>query len=165
MQESGNAPSHSASLQTVARLTCYAAHELFVTPYVDTVFYDGHCGLCHGAVKFVLRHDREGAFQFAPLQGITFRESVPASCQAGMPDSILVLTTSGDLLLRSDAFIYILHRLGGVWQIPAALVTIVPRPLRDAVYNLIARVRYRIFGHRKNVCPIVPRELRGRFLD
>lgn len=82
-----------------------------------------------------------------------------------MPDSILVLTTSGDLLLRSDAFIYILHRLGGVWQIPAALVTIVPRPLRDAVYNLIARVRYRIFGRRKNVCPIVPRELRGRFLD
>lgn len=131
----------------------------------EIVFYDGHCGLCHGAVKFVLRHDREGAFQFAPLQGITFRGSVPVARQASIPDSIVILTANGDLLLRSDAFIYILGRLGGVWRTAAAIVTIVPRPLRDAVYNFIARVRYRIFGRRNDICPIVPQELRGRFLD
>ncbi|MGH9572549.1 MAG: thiol-disulfide oxidoreductase DCC family protein [Candidatus Acidiferrales bacterium] len=132
---------------------------------VDIVFYDGHCGLCHGTVKFALRHDREGAFRFAPLNGSTFRGRVPVSRQASMPDSIVVLTANGNLLVRSDAFIYILGRLGGVWRAQAAIVTIVPRPLRDAAYNLIARVRYRIFGRRNDVCPIVPNQLRDRFLD
>ena len=135
-------------------------------PYsnVEILFYDGHCGLCHRAVKFVLKHDRSGnAFRFAPLQGATFQSRVPAADRAGLPDSVVVLTEDGSLLVRSNAFLHILRRLGGGWSVLAALVAIVPRPLRDVVYNFIARIRYRVFGKRDDLCPIVPADLRARF--
>jgi predicted DCC family thiol-disulfide oxidoreductase YuxK len=130
----------------------------------EVLFYDGHCGLCHRAVKFVVRHDRSGnAFRFAPLQGETFGERVPLPQREGLPDSMVVLTEDGSLLTRSDALIYILRRLGGGWKLLAGVLRVIPRPLRDFVYDFIARVRYRIFGRREDYCPVVPAELRKRF--
>jgi predicted DCC family thiol-disulfide oxidoreductase YuxK len=130
----------------------------------EILFYDGHCGLCHRAVKFVLKHDRSGrAFRFAPLQGATFQSRVPAADRADLPDSVVVLTADGSLLVRSDAFVHILRRLGGGWRIPAGVLAVVPRPLRDVVYNFIARTRYSVFGKRDDLCPIVPADLRARF--
>ncbi len=131
----------------------------------ELLFYDGHCGLCHRAVKFVLKHDRSGAaFRFAPLQGDTFQSAVPPEKRATLPDSVVVLTTDGALLTRSDAFLHILKRLGGGWKFLGAVIRIIPRPLRDAAYNLIARIRYRVFGKQDDLCPIVPPDLRKRFL-
>lgn len=128
------------------------------------LFYDGHCGLCHRAVKFVLKNDKTGkAFRFAPLQGETFSALVPAGARESLPDSIIVRTAHGVLLVRSAAFIHILRRLGGGWRVLAAILAVVPRGLRDAVYDFVARVRYRIFGRRDDLCPIVPAELRKRF--
>jgi predicted DCC family thiol-disulfide oxidoreductase YuxK len=130
----------------------------------ETVFYDGHCGLCHRAVRFVMAEDRAGeAFRFAPLQGETFRALVPAAKRANLPDSVVVRTSDGELLVRSSAFIHIFRRLGGGWRVLVAVLGVVPRGLRDAAYDLVARVRYRIFGRREDVCPIVPAELRKRF--
>jgi predicted DCC family thiol-disulfide oxidoreductase YuxK len=130
----------------------------------EILFYDGHCGLCHRAVKFVLKHDRTGeAFRFAPLQGETFGALVPAAEREALPDSIVVRTTEGALLLRSAAFLHILRRLGWGWRVLAAILAVVPRALRDAAYDFVARVRYRIFGRRDDVCPLVPAELRKRF--
>jgi predicted DCC family thiol-disulfide oxidoreductase YuxK len=130
----------------------------------EMLFYDGHCALCHGAVKFVLKRDRTGrAFRFAPLQGETFRARVPENARKDLPDSIVVLTERGDLLVRSDAFLHILRRLGGGWKVLAGLLRVIPRALRDAVYNFIARVRYRVFGTRTDWCPVAPPELRARF--
>ncbi|MBZ5501421.1 MAG: DUF393 domain-containing protein [Acidobacteriia bacterium] len=133
-------------------------------PQPELLFYDGHCGLCHRTVKFVLRHDRPGnAFRFAPLQGPTFQARVPAERRAGLPDSIIVLTAEGALLARSDAFLHILRRLCGGWGVPAGIIAVIPRPVRDAVYDFIARIRYRIFGRRDDVCPVTSPELRARF--
>jgi predicted DCC family thiol-disulfide oxidoreductase YuxK len=130
----------------------------------DILFYDGHCGLCHGAVKFVLRHDREGRLRFAPLQGETFQERVSSDRRTGLPDSVVVLTAKGDLFVRSDAFLHIFLQLGGGWRMLAKALGIVPRAIRDAVYNFVARIRYRIFGRRDDLCPLVPAALRERFL-
>jgi predicted DCC family thiol-disulfide oxidoreductase YuxK len=133
-------------------------------PSPELLFYDGHCGLCHRAVKFVLRHDRRGtAFRFAPLQGDTFQARVPPENRAGLPDSVVVLTADGKLLTRSDAFLHIFRRLGGEWRVLAGILEVIPRPMRDAVYNTIARIRYRVFGTRDDLCPIVPADLRARF--
>lgn len=133
---------------------------------VERIFYDGHCGLCHGAVKFVIARDRGGRlFRFAPLQGATFAALVSAERRAGLPDSVVVLTEDGRLLIRSDAFIHILRRLGGFWRLLAAIASVIPRVIRDGVYNFVARVRYRIFGRRPEVCPVAPAELRARFDD
>jgi predicted DCC family thiol-disulfide oxidoreductase YuxK len=128
------------------------------------LFYDGHCGLCHGAVKFVLKRDRTGrAFRFAPLQGSTFDASVPAERRANLPDSIIVLTNDGSLLARSDAVLHILRRLGGGWKYLAIVFAVIPRIVRDAAYNFIARIRYGVFGKRDDLCPIMPPDLRARF--
>ena len=130
----------------------------------EILFYDGHCGLCHRAVKFILKHDRSGtAFRFAPLQGQMFQTRVPVDQRAGLPDSMVVQTYDGSLFVRSNAWIHILRRLCGSWKIMAAVVAPIPRPLRDAVYDLIARIRYRVFRRRDDLCPIVPRDLRMRF--
>jgi len=133
-------------------------------PQPEIVYYDGHCGLCHCAVKFVLRHGRAGtAFRFAPLQGETFQARVPVDRRGGVPDSMAVEAHGGGLLVRSDACIHVLRRLGGGWRIIAALVAVIPRPLRDGLYALLARIRYRVFGRRDDLCPMVPAELRERF--
>ena len=134
------------------------------SPSSELLFYDGHCGLCHRAVKFVLKHDRSGnAFRFAPLQGSTFQSRVFPEQRAALPDSIVVLTDAGSLLVRSDAFVHILRRLGGGWRFLGGIVDVIPRPLRDLAYDFIARVRYRVFGKRDDLCPIVPPDLRARF--
>jgi predicted DCC family thiol-disulfide oxidoreductase YuxK len=115
-------------------------------------------------VKFVLRHDRSGqAFRFAPLRGETFLGRVAAERRVGLPDSVVVLTGDGELLVRSAAFLHIFRRLGGRWRVLAALLSVIPRGLRDLVYDFVARIRYRVFGTREDLCPIVPVELRVRF--
>jgi predicted DCC family thiol-disulfide oxidoreductase YuxK len=130
----------------------------------EYLFYDGHCGLCHGAVKFVLKHDAGGrAFRFAPLQGETFDARVPPERRAGLPASMVVLTCDGKLLTRSDAYLHILQRLGGGWASLATVQSRLPRWLRDRAYDFIALVRYRIFGRRSELCPAMPASFRARF--
>jgi predicted DCC family thiol-disulfide oxidoreductase YuxK len=130
----------------------------------EYIFYDGHCGLCHRVVKFVLKHDQAGrAFRFAPLQGETFQARVGVERREGLPDSFVVLTRDGSLLIRSDASIHILRRLGGGWRALGAILEVIPRGVRDMVYDFVARVRYRVFGRRDDLCPRVSVELRARF--
>ena len=130
----------------------------------ETLFYDGHCALCHRAVKFVLRHDPAGAaFRFAPLQGPAFEAAVSAPQRAGLPDSMVLRTLDGRLLIKSDAWLHILRRLGGFWKMLGAVCSVVPRLIRDWCYDVIAAVRFRIFGRRDDLCPVIPPALRNRF--
>jgi len=133
-------------------------------PPTEILYYDGQCGLCHRGVKFVLKHDRSGAaFRFAPLQGVTFQAKVPPDQRAALPDTMAVQTASGALLIRSEAVVHLLRRLGGGWKIMGAMLAIVPRPLRDLGYNFVARTRHRLFGRPDDLCPVLPAELRARF--
>jgi len=97
------------------------------------------------------------------LHGETFLARVAAERRAGLPDSVVVLTRDGALLVRSDAFLHIFRRLGGGWRALAAVLSVIPRGMRDIVYDFVARIRYRVFGKREDLCPIVPAELRARF--
>ena len=131
----------------------------------DILFYDGHCGLCHGAVLFILnRRPRGQGIRFAPLQGETFEALVSAEERQSLPDSLVMRTPAGDLLTRSAATLYIGRQLGGVWRFLAALARLVPRALRDAVYAWIARNRTKWFGTKDDTCPLIPPALRPRFL-
>ncbi|MEO1085188.1 MAG: DCC1-like thiol-disulfide oxidoreductase family protein [Acidobacteriota bacterium] len=131
----------------------------------ERIFYDGDCGVCHWAVEFVSRRDRRGgeAFRFAPLDGETFTESFPRVDRSALPDSVIVETDGGQMLLRSDGVVHILQRLGGGWRIFGRLFGVIPRFLRDGGYDLFARVRHRFVKQPEGVCPILPPELRGRF--
>ena len=130
----------------------------------EMVFYDGHCGLCHRAVRFVLAEDRTGdAFRFAPLGSDAFLETVPENKRATLPDSIIVRTAAGDLLIRSSAILYLLQRLGGAWRVLAGVARVIPAVIRDYAYDQIARVRYRLFKSPPEACPMIPAHLRARF--
>jgi len=130
------------------------------------VFYDGGCGLCHRAVRFAIARDPDGSrFRFAALGGEAFRRLVLEAQRAGLPDSLVVLTPDGSLLLRSAAVIHILERIGGAWRLQGRLLALVPQGIRDLGYDAVARVRYRLFGRPADACPVTPPALRARFED
>ena len=130
----------------------------------DTLFYDGHCALCHGAVRFVLAEDRSpDGVRFAPLQGESFKEQLPEAKRTLLQGSLVVLTADGGVLARSAAVVYLLARMGGLWRILAGIARVVPTPIRDAAYDGVAKIRYRLFGTRTDACPIVPAASRSRF--
>ena len=131
----------------------------------DLIFYDGGCGLCHHVVRFVIARDREGTrFRYAPLQGATFTSTLTAEQRRGLPDSIVVRTADGRVLARSDAVIQIGERLGGGWRLLARVLSLLPRWLLDPAYDAVARVRGRLFTSPEGACPLLPPELRPRFL-
>jgi|SRR5580704_5908883 predicted DCC family thiol-disulfide oxidoreductase YuxK len=135
-------------------------------PAGQPIFYDGHCGLCHGLVRFVLSEDQSARpFSFAPLQGEEIKRSITDSVRAELPDSVVVVEENKNALTRSAAVIYVLKRLGGLWFFSATLLSLVPRTLGDFAYDAMASVRKRIFGTTEEVCPLVPRPLRARFLN
>jgi predicted DCC family thiol-disulfide oxidoreductase YuxK len=76
---------------------------------------------------------------------------------------VVVRTASGELRVRSDAALHLLERLGGVWRVLGVLGRIVPRPLRDAAYDRLARVRKRLFRAPAEACPLLPAALATRF--
>lgn len=127
------------------------------------MLFDGDCNLCNGSVKFILRRDRRGRFQFASLQSAAGRQALAAVGATGpLPDSI-VLVRDGRVAMKSAAALQIARGLRWPWPL-LAVFWLVPRPLRDLVYDWIARHRYRWFG--KNEACLVPSpELRSRFLD
>ncbi|HYE61099.1 MAG TPA: DCC1-like thiol-disulfide oxidoreductase family protein [Phycisphaerales bacterium] len=126
------------------------------------VFFDGHCGLCHGFVRFALAEDRRGGLVFAPLDGETFRDRV-SSAGATLPDSLTVLGDDGQLLARSAAVGRVLGALGGLWRVASVVLAAVPRPIADAAYDIVARNRRRL-GRPEEACPLLPPGLRARML-
>ena len=129
-----------------------------------TLFYDGDCGLCHRAVRFVLAEDRDGrAFRFAPLASEAFLAALPAPERAALPDSLVVRTSGGRVLVRTAAVREIGTRLGGIWRALALASRGLPERLLDRGYDRIARLRKRIFARPTEACPRVPAELRRRF--
>ncbi|MEO8138268.1 MAG: DCC1-like thiol-disulfide oxidoreductase family protein [Gemmatimonadota bacterium] len=131
----------------------------------DLLFYDGGCGLCHHTVLFTLRHDLEGTrFRYAPIGGSAYQDAFAPEQRATLPDSVIVRTADGRTLTRSDAVLHIGERLGGAWATLARFGSFFPRWFLDWGYDCIARVRKRIFAAPKTACPMLPPELRGRFL-
>jgi predicted DCC family thiol-disulfide oxidoreductase YuxK len=130
----------------------------------EHIFYDGHCGLCHRCVRFVLAEDREGkTFRFAPLDSDAFRAAVTEEERKNLPDTIVVRTADGRTLIQSQAVLYIMQRLGGLWRLIATLVLVIPAGLLNTVYAGVARIRRHVFAAPAEACPILPKHLRGRF--
>ncbi|NOT30211.1 MAG: DUF393 domain-containing protein [Planctomycetes bacterium] len=130
----------------------------------EFVFYDGHCGLCHGFVRFVLAEDERGLFRFAPLQGEHIATLLDGARRAALPDSIAVLRSDGTVLTKSAAVAHLLARLGGPWRVCSFVLRALPRPLRDFGYERVAAIRTRLFARPAQACPLLPARLRGRFV-
>jgi predicted DCC family thiol-disulfide oxidoreductase YuxK len=133
------------------------------------VLFDGVCNLCNGFVQFVIPRDPDGYFRFAALGSeaaarvlSTARHAPHAPHGGPLVDSI-VLVEDGVVYVRSAAALRIARHLGFPWVLGYGL-TILPRPLRDEIYDLVARRRYRWFG-RRETCMVPGPGVRDRFLD
>jgi predicted DCC family thiol-disulfide oxidoreductase YuxK len=132
------------------------------------LLYDGTCGFCAESVQLVLRHERRQTLRFAALQG-DFGAAVRARHPAiGQVDSVVWLEPASAssperALVRSDAALRVAGYLGG-WFTLARVGGLVPRPLRDRAYDLIARHRHRLLATGPS-CLVPPADVRARFLD
>lgn len=128
------------------------------------MLFDGVCNLCNSTVQFVIRHDRKKQFRFASLQSATGQEVLQelAKDKGVSPDSV-ILYYEGQLYVKSTAALRVAWLLGGPWRL-AEIFRFVPRFIRDALYDRIARHRYKWFG-KKDACMLPSPELKERFLD
>ena len=137
------------------------------------VIYDGECGLCNRSIRWMLRRDRHDRLRFAPSNTPAVEELlashgfIPFNPSTN-PDTIFVLRNAGtsveELLVRSNAILACLRVLPQPWPVFASILRLIPRPIRESGYRLIARWRYRIWG-RYAACPIPTAEERRHFLS
>jgi len=132
-------------------------------PAPAVILFDGVCNLCNSSVQWIIDHDPNHQFRFASLQ-TSAAQSVLAAANYDqpIPDSVVLIDEAG-VHTRSTAAIRIARRLGFPWNI-LALTLPIPSKLRDAIYNWIARNRYKWFG-KTETCRIPTPELAARFLD
>jgi len=127
------------------------------------LLFDGVCNLCNGAIQFIIPRDSEGTIRFAPLQsdlGETVRESAGLSTD---DLETVVLVDDGMAYTKSDAAIRVGERLGGIYRL-LSLGRLVPRGLRDRIYDFVAENRYDWFG-KKDQCMIPDDDVSDRFIE
>jgi len=126
------------------------------------ILFDGVCNLCNGAVQFIIKRDKQKNFLFASLQS-NYAAKVLKGKNIGTGLDTIVLLSNEQVFIKSRAVLEISRALPGVWPL-LYVFRIMPTFLRDAVYEWIARNRYRFFG-KKDTCMIPSPELKSRFLD
>jgi len=128
------------------------------------VVFDGVCVLCSRWVDFILRHDVDGQFRLAAMQG-THGRMLLASHGLSPNDPFSLLLVQGDRgYTDTDAIIRVLQDLGPGWQLLGNMLRLIPRPIRDPTYRWLARNRYRLFGRRAQ-CRLRDPAQSWRFLD
>ena len=132
------------------------------------VLYDGVCGLCNQLVQFLLKRDKRDQLRYASLQSdfaakILVRHGLNPKDLDTVCLVINYQETDERVLTRSTAILNVIKNLGGIWKV-AALGKIVPRPIRDLFYELVARNRYRVFG-KFETCMLPEPRHRAKFLD
>uniref|UniRef100_E6PYM7 Thiol-disulfide oxidoreductase DCC n=1 Tax=mine drainage metagenome TaxID=410659 RepID=E6PYM7_9ZZZZ len=142
------------------------------------VVFDGCCPFCHASVGWLLRRDRRDRLRFAAsesphavalLSSVADRIQDAVPMESGNPGTIIVLAPASKampqrVLLRSEAVLACMGELSPPWPQLAALVRLIPRPIRDRAYRAVASLRYRL-APRLDACPLPPPEFRHRFLD
>ncbi|MEO0043405.1 MAG: hypothetical protein RL329_2853 [Bacteroidota bacterium] len=126
------------------------------------ILFDGVCNLCDTFVQFVLKKDKKARFRFAALQSQRGALLLKQFGLSATEYNSVVLVESGQVYQKSAAALRILKGLGGMWTLLYAFIWI-PRPIRDVLYDWIARNRYRFFG-KKAECMLPTPEIRARFL-
>lgn len=126
------------------------------------IIFDGRCQLCNRWVDWIMRRDRQRRFRFATLDSEFSRSLLVQNPSLSQVDSIIVVDQNRTLI-KADAVIYVASILGGVWTILRA-GRLLRKSWRDAIYDLVARRRYRWFGESK-VCRLPGESDRSRWLE
>jgi len=138
------------------------------------LLFDGVCNFCNSSVNFIITHDTENYFKFAPLQsdsgrelaekfGLKFEGNEAKAGDSAKPVDSIILIEDDRAYTHSSAALRIARHLGGIWSWSYVFI-IVPKFIRDVFYKLFARYRYKLFG-KKDVCMMPTPELKQRFLS
>lgn len=127
------------------------------------VLFDGVCNLCHTGVQFVIEHDPDAVFKFASLQSDAGQALIDAYGPDEYDFDTFVLVEDGGHYEKSTAALRVARQLDFPWSLMGAFL-VVPRVVRDAVYDFVARNRYHWFG-KKDQCMVPDEDVSDRFLD
>jgi len=127
------------------------------------ILFDGVCNFCNGAVNFVIKRDKKGLVKFAPLQTEHGKQLLEQYNLPALDMQSFVFIEKGKAYLRSTAALKVCRHLDALWPLCYGFI-IVPRFIRDGLYNWIAKNRYKWFGQ-KDSCMIPSPSIRARFLD
>ena len=126
------------------------------------ILFDGVCNFCNAAINFVLKQDKKGVFRFAPLQSEAGQRLLKQYNLSTAEFDSFVLIDDGKIYKKSSASLRVMNKLPWYWK-EAQLLRLIPTPFRDAIYDFIAKNRYKWFG-KKEQCMIPTPEMRNRFL-
>ncbi|MCP9468433.1 MAG: DCC1-like thiol-disulfide oxidoreductase family protein [Nitrospira sp.] len=141
--------------QTIRLPSEWAEHERII-------LFDGVCRWCVKWVGFVIRHDPPGRFKFAPLQSGPAQQLLATLGLPAQNFETFLLVEQGRIYTKSTAALRVAKRLSGLVSL-LYLCTLIPRPLRDALYDYVARRRYRWMGQ-TDTCPTLPPSTHRRFI-
>ncbi len=127
------------------------------------ILFDGVCNLCNAAVIFFIERDKKNVFRFASLQSAFGQSVLQKFHLSANTFNSFILFKNGKVYTKSTAALLVAKELSGGWPLLYAFI-IVPRFIRDAVYNLIARNRYKWFGKKKE-CWIPSPALQSKFIE
>lgn len=125
------------------------------------VLFDGVCKLCNGSVNFILPRDRKGRLKLAPLQSDYGRAVLEKYGMHTDPMDSMMLLEGERLTVKSTAVIRISKYLDGAWPL-CMVALVIPRFIRDFIYDIIAKNRYRWFG-KYDSCPLPDAKFEDRF--
>jgi predicted DCC family thiol-disulfide oxidoreductase YuxK len=126
------------------------------------ILFDGICTLCNQAIRFIIKYDRKGDFDLASLQSVE-GQRILENAGVSVDLTTMVLVKNGYVYTESDAALRIASHLGYPWKV-LAVCLLIPKPLRDPVYRVIAMYRYRWFGKQTDSCQLIPAEERYRLI-
>ena len=121
----------------------------------NVIYYDGECGLCHLAVRFILRVDSKSKFYFSPLSNLDNNEK--------NIDSI-ILKKGNEVFYEGQAIIMIFENIDNNWNYLAKVLKLIPINVLDTAYRWVSRNRAKVSVKKVSSCPIVPRSYQKRFI-
>lgn len=128
----------------------------------NIILFDGVCNLCNGSVRAIIKLDKKEVFKFASLQSSIGKAILKKYNFNTLNSNSIVVIANNNAFNKSTAILIIIKQLGGIWQLLYVFV-LIPKPIRDTIYNVIAKHRYNLFGKREN-CIIPNKKIKSRFL-
>ncbi len=129
------------------------------------ILFDGVCNLCNSSVLYIIKRDKKDVFRYAALQSEIGQKFIKErKINISKIDSIILIDPNVAYYTKSTAAIKIMNEFGGLWQIMNIFNYILPTPLRNIIYDFIAKNRYKWFG-KQDHCMVSTPTLQAKFID
>ncbi len=126
------------------------------------ILFDGVCNFCNSTVNFILKRDKKNIFKFSPLQSEIGQKLLTEYNFSHTEFDTIILIEKGELYTRSTAALRIVKSMSGMWKL-CYIFIIIPGPIRNYLYDLFSRNRYKWFGKRDK-CMVPTEKEKSKFI-